>query len=77
MTSVTILVTFASSNEYMEDKKTDPLTPREQFEKEITECREWKDDNPEIWKILFREEIDAETFAFYVLPNETKEKLWN
>ena len=77
MTSVTILVTFALSNEYMEDKKTDPLTPREQFEKEITECREWKDDNPEIWKILFREEIDAETFAFYVLPNETKEKLWN
>ena len=77
MTSVTILVPFASSNEYMEDKKPDPLTPREQFEKEITECREWKDDNPEIWKILFREEIDAETFAFYVLPNETKEKLWN
>jgi len=77
MTSVTILVTFALSNEYMEEKKTDPLTPREQFEKEITECREWKDDNPEIWKILFKEEIDAETFAFYVLPNETKEKLWN
>ena len=77
MTSVTILVTFLLSNEYMEDEKTDPLTPREQFEKEITECREWKDDNPEIWKILFREEIDTETFAFYVLPKETKEKLWN
>ena len=77
MTSVTILVTFLLSNEYMEDEKTDPLTPREQFEKEITEFREWKDDNPEIWKILFREEIDTETFAFYVLPKETKEKLWN
>ena len=77
MTCVTILVTHALSNEYMEDGKAHPLTPREQFEKEITECREWKDDNPELWKILFKEEIDAETFAFYVLPNETKEKLWN
>ena len=77
MTSVTILVTSALFNGYMVDEKDHPLTPREQFEKEITECREWKDDNPEIWKILFREEIDAETFAFYVLPNETKEKLWN
>ena len=75
MTSVTILVTSVLSSEYMEDEKTDPLTPREQSEKEITECREWKGDNPELWKILFREEIDAETFAFYVLPNETKEKL--
>ena len=77
MTSVTILVTSTLFNEYMEDEKDLPLTPREQFEKEITECREWKDDNPEIWKILFKEQIDAETFAFYVLPNETKEKLWN
>ena len=77
MTSVTILVTFTLFNEYMEDKEADPLKPREQFEKEITECREWKDGNPEIWKILFKKEIDAETFAFYVLPNETKEKLWN
>ena len=75
MTSVTILVTSALSNEYMEDEKAHSLTPLEQFEKEITECREWKDDNPELWKILFKEEIDAETFAFYVLPNETKEKL--
>ena len=74
---MTILVTSALFNEYMENEDGFPLTPREQFEKEITECREWKDDNPEIWKILFKEEIDAETFAFYVLPNETKEKLWN
>ena len=77
MTSVTVLVTSTLFNEYMEDEKAHPLPPREQFEKEITECREWKDDNPEIWKILFKEEIDAETFAFFVLPNDTKEKLWN
>ena len=56
---------------------TDDLEPQQQFERELGEWEEWRDENPKIWKLLFKEEIDTETFAFYLLPDETKGKLWN
>ena len=72
---MTVLVTPMLPNTLLGDERmTDSLEPQEQFEKELCEWKEWRDENPKIWKILFKEEIDAETFAFYVLPNETKEK---
>lgn len=78
MPNVTDLVIPVSSNEDMEDDEDKSLlTPRKQFEQEILECTEWKENNSELWQILFKEEIDAETYAFFVLPDETKEKLRN
>ena len=78
MPNVTVLVIPVLSNEDMEDDEDKSLlTPQKQFEQEILECTEWKENNPELWHILFREEIDAETYAFFVLPDETKEKLRN
>ena len=78
MPNVTDLVIPVLSNEDMEDNEDKSLlTPRKQFEQEILECTEWKENNSELWHILFKEEIDVETYAFFVLPDETKEKLRN
>ena len=54
-----------------------PLTAQEQYEVEISDCKEWQEREPELWQTLFREEVDIETFAFYILPRETKDRLMN
>ena len=54
-----------------------PLTALEKFEVELRECKEWQEREPELWQTIFREEIDIETFAFYILPRETKDRLMN
>ena len=59
------------------DLYVSPLTALEQYEIEIQECKEWQEREPELWQTLFREEIDIETFAFYILPRETKNRLMN
>ena len=54
-----------------------PETPFEEYQQEIRECKEWKEDNPEMWQTLYKDELDVETFAFCLLPDSTKEKLVN
>ena len=75
---VTVLVIPVVSNKDMKNKTTDDLKEaRKELENEVGECLELKEDSPEIWQILFGDEIDPETLAFYILPDETREKLWN
>lgn len=75
---VTVLVIPVVSNKDMKNKTTDNLKEaRKELENEVGECLELKEDSPEIWQILFGDEIDPETLAFYILPDETREKLWN
>jgi len=59
------------------DLYVSPLTALEQYEIEIQECKEWQEREPELWQTLFREEIDIETFAFYILPRDTRNRLMN
>ena len=54
-----------------------PETPFEEYQQEIRECREWKEDHPEMWQTIFRDELDVETYAFCLLPTSTREKLVN
>ena len=54
-----------------------PLTPREEYEKEIHECVEWRASQPLYWYTVFKKGIDIETFAFTLLPEETRQKLIN
>ena len=54
-----------------------PETPFEEYQQEILECKEWKEDHPEMWQTIFKDELDVETYAFYLLPDSTKEKLVN
>ena len=59
------------------DLYVEPETPFEEYQQEIRECKEWKEDNPEMWQTIFKDELDVETYAFYLLPDSTKEKLVN
>ena len=59
------------------DLYVEPQTPLEEYQQEIRECREWKEDHPEMWQTIFKDELDVETYAFYLLPDSTKEKLVN
>ena len=59
------------------DLYVEPETPFEEYQQEIRECKEWKEDNPEMWQTLYKDELDVETFAFCLLPDSTKEKLVN
>jgi len=59
------------------DLYVEPETPFEEYQQEIRECKEWKEDNPEMWQTIFKDELDVETYAFYLLPTSTKEKLVN
>ncbi len=59
------------------DLYVEPQSPFEVYMQEIRECREWKEDNPDFWQAFFRDSIDVETYAFCILPTETREKLVN
>ena len=59
------------------DLYVEPETPFEEYQQEIRECKEWKEENPEMWQTLYKDELDVETFAFCLLPDSTKEKLVN
>ena len=59
------------------DLYVEPQTPFEEYQQEIRECKEWKEDNPEMWQTLYKDELGVETFAFCLLPDSTKEKLVN
>ena len=75
---MTVLVIPVLSNKGMKNKPADDLKEaRKELEREVEECLELKEDSPEIWQILFGDEIDPETLAFYILPDETRERLWN
>ena len=52
-----------------------PLTPHQLYAQELAECIEYKENNPDAWKILFRDSIDTETLAFCCLPSDVREKL--
>ena len=58
------------------DLYVSPSTAQEQYETQIREWKEWRECEPGLWQ-LFREEIDIETLAFYLLPQETKDNLMN
>ena len=59
------------------DLYVEPQTPLEEYQQEIRECREWKEDNPDCWQAIFRDSLDVETYAFCILLTETREKLVN
>ena len=59
------------------DLYVEPLTAREEYEKEIRECVEWRAERPTYWKMMFKNGIDIETFAFTILPEETRKRLLN
>ena len=59
------------------DLYVEPLTAREEYEKEIRECIEWREERPVYWKTMFKNGIDIETFAFTILPEETRKRLLN
>ena len=59
------------------DLYVEPLTAREEYEKEIRECVEWRAERPTYWKTMFKNGIDIETFAFTILPEETRKRLLN
>ena len=59
------------------DLYVEPQTPFEEFQQEIRECREWKEDNPDFWEAFFKDSLDVETYAFCNLSTETREKLVN
>ena len=59
------------------DLYIEPLTAREEYEEEIRECIEWKEERPVYWKMMFKNGIDIQTFAFTLLPEETRKRLLN
>ena len=59
------------------DLYVEPQTPLEEYQQEIRECREWKEEHPEMWQTIFKDELDVETYAFCLLPTSTREKLVN
>ena len=59
------------------DLYVEPQTPFEEFQQEIRECREWKEDNPDFWEAFFKDSLDVETYAFCNLSTETREKIVN
>ena len=54
-----------------------PDTAFEEFMQEVSAVKEWQEDHPELWDNVFRKECDAETYAFGILPGETRKKLVN
>ena len=60
---------------YEPDLYVPPLTPHQLYAQELAECIEYKENNPDAWKILFRDSIDTETLAFCCLPSDVREKL--
>ena len=59
------------------DLYVEPQTPFEEYQQEIRECREWKEDNSVFWEAFFKDSLDVETYAFSNLSTETREKLVN
>ena len=59
------------------DIYVEPLTAREEYEKEIRECIKWKEERPMYWKMMFKNGIDIQTFAFTILPEGTRKRLLN
>ena len=59
------------------DLYVEPQTPLEEYQQEIRECREWKEDHPDFWQAFFKDSLDVETYAFCNLSTETREKLVN
>ena len=59
------------------DLYVEPPTAFETFQQEVRECAEWKEDNPDFWQTIFKDNLDVETYAFCILPTETREKLVN
>tara|TARA_Y100001970_G_scaffold117575_1_gene146186 strand:- start:1586 stop:1819 length:234 start_codon:yes stop_codon:yes gene_type:complete len=69
---------IAVINEFDEpDLYVTPSTPREIFEQEVKEWQEYKDDNPKLWKTVYKRTVDTETLAFISLSNDTKAKIVN
>ena len=59
------------------DLVVDPQSPFDRYMQEIRECREYKENHPEIWQMIFKKKVDAETYAFCLLPDEIRQKLVN
>ena len=59
------------------DLYIEPLTAREEYEREIRECRDWRKENPMFWKMMFKKNIDLDTFAFTLLSEDTRKQLIN
>ena len=59
------------------DLYVEPQSPVERYMQEIRECREYKENHPEIWQTIFKNGVDAETYAFCLLPDEIRQKLVN
>ena len=65
-------------NEYDElDLYVTPSTPRETFDQEVREWAEYKDGNPNVWKAVYKRNIDVEALAYLTLSAETRAKIVN
>lgn len=81
---VPVLEGLHSRVEMLEDALDDdrylyiePLTAREEYEREIRECRDWRKESPMFWKMMFKKNIDLDTFAFTLLSEDTRKQLIN
>ena len=65
-------------NEYDElDLYVTPSTPRETFDQEVREWAEYKDENPNVWKAVYKRNIDVDALAYLTLSAETRAKIVN
>jgi hypothetical protein len=65
-------------NEFDEpDIYVTPSTPREVFEQEVREWAEYKDENPNVWKAVYKRNIDVEALAYLTISAETRAKIVN
>ena len=65
-------------NEYDElDLYVTPSTPRETFDQEVREWAEYKDENPNVWKAVYKRNIDVEALAYLTISAEARAKIVN
>ena len=67
----------AVSESHEPDLYVEPLTPLEEYKQGIIICKEWQKNASELWQTIYRETVDMETVAFYMLSDEAREQLRN
>ena len=54
-----------------------PLSPQEEYDKELEELKEAMEDEPVSLETMFQEGIDIETLAFFSISDEARQRLTN
>ena len=54
-----------------------PLSPQEEYDKELKELKEAMEDEPVPLETIYQEGIDIETLAFFSISDEARQRLTN